>query len=77
VIGNSTVGRFAGGGGIASFGDVTLTNSTISGNSTAGDGSLGGGVLGDQVTLTNSIVSDNSTTAGTRAAAACTAATSR
>ena len=35
VIGNSTAGDFARGGGI--YGSVKLTNSTVSGNSTAGD----------------------------------------
>jgi fibronectin-binding autotransporter adhesin len=41
---------------------ATLTNSIISGNSTAGDASSGGGVEGVYgVTLTNSVVSDNRT----------------
>jgi Ca2+-binding RTX toxin-like protein len=40
---------------------VTLIDSTVSGNSTAGrDGSNGGGIHGRTVTLTNSTVSDNS-----------------
>ena len=53
-------------------GYVTLTNSTVSGNSTAGDYANGGGIYGT-ATLTNSTVSDNSrpaTTAGSLALAA-------
>ena len=41
--------------------DVTLTDSTVSGNSTAGDSADGGGIYGDAVTLTDSTVSGNST----------------
>ena len=55
------------GGGICAYGNVTLTQSTVSGNSTAGNGARGGGIFacGD-VTLTQSTVSGNST-AGTGA----------
>ena len=40
-------GRHADGGGIFGRGDVTLTNSTVSGNSTAGYDADGGGISGD------------------------------
>ena len=40
---------------------MTLTDSTVSGNSTAGDYASGGGISGIDVTLTNSTVSGNST----------------
>ena len=40
---------------------ATLTNSTVSGNSTEGDRSYGGGIIGVELTLTNSTVSGNST----------------
>ncbi|MEM9030137.1 MAG: right-handed parallel beta-helix repeat-containing protein, partial [Pseudomonadota bacterium] len=52
------------GGAIRSFdGAVTLTDSTVSGNSTAGADASGGGIYGRAggVTLTGSTVSDNST----------------
>ncbi|MEO1152235.1 MAG: hypothetical protein AAFW83_14795, partial [Pseudomonadota bacterium] len=50
------------GGGIRSLGDTILTNSTVSGNSTAGDGADGGGVFSfGATTLTNSTLSGNST----------------
>ena len=64
IIGNSTAGYAARGGGIGARHDVTITSSTISENSTAGDNSDGGGIhsiFGD-VTLNNSNVSGNSTT---------------
>ena len=64
-------GDDAGGGGI--FGDdytsVTLTNSTVSGNSTTGADADGGGISAggyqSDVTLTDSTVSGNSTTGAT------------
>ena len=60
-----TGGRnFYRGGAIwSSFADVTLTNSTLSGNSTVGLGQVGGGISSREgaVTLTNSTLSGNST----------------
>lgn len=56
------VGR---GGGVLNRGVLELTDSTISGNSTSGDGAYGGGLSnsGDgEATLTNSTISGNSTT---------------
>jgi hypothetical protein len=60
VSGNSTAGNLALGGGIYSAADdVTLTQSTVSGNTAGG---LGGGIFSrDNVTLTESTVSGNST----------------
>ena len=51
------------GGGIRSLSDLTINDSTISGNSTAGENSDGGGFFSaGATTLTNSTVSDNFTT---------------
>ncbi len=65
VTGGATTADFwAGGGGGIRAGedsDLTLTNSTVSGNSTAGDEANGGGISGGTVTLTNSTVSGNGT----------------
>ncbi len=59
----TAVGPSGSGGGIrgGAGSNLTLTNSTVSGNSTAGSYADGGGISGDSVTLTNSTVSDNST----------------
>jgi len=56
-----TGGRTTGdGGGIRSDGDVTLTDSTVRGNSSQGGTSRGGGIYASgDVTLTNSTISDN------------------
>jgi filamentous hemagglutinin family protein len=57
TIRNGNPGGFSSGGGVFSAGAVTLTNSTVSGN-TAGD--QGGGIFSNgDVTLTNSTVSGN------------------
>ena len=61
VSGNSTAGMYADGGGIYAY-SVTLTNSTVSGNS-SGE-SDGGGIGGSDVTLANSTVSGNSAHSG-------------
>ncbi len=53
-------GTAEGGGGIYSNYTLTLTNSTVSGNSAY----YGGGIAGNYATLTNSTVSDNSATYG-------------
>jgi predicted outer membrane repeat protein len=63
VINNATISGgnavSSGGGGIASGGSLTLTNSTVSGNSAVN----GGGIYNvGSLILTNSIVSDNLTT---------------
>jgi len=59
VSGNSTTGAYSDGGGIYASGNVTLTDSTISGNSSGG---AGGGIRASgSVTLTESTVSGNST----------------
>lgn len=62
---NWTEGDVAGGGGLIVFWgwfDATLTNSTVSGNSTFGYNSQAGGIAaGGNVFLTNSTVSGNST----------------
>jgi CSLREA domain-containing protein len=59
VAGNYTQGGASQGGGIATFGDVTLTNSTVAGN--AARSSPGGGVACDgTLTLSSSIVAGNS-----------------
>jgi predicted outer membrane repeat protein len=51
---------FGRGGGIFSVGTLTLINSTVSGNSTAGYARDGGGIFSaGTLTLTNSTVSDN------------------
>ena len=55
------------GGGILNSGTVTITNSTISGNSNSGGGGNGGGILnsnGGTVTITNSTISGNSASDG-------------
>jgi hypothetical protein len=60
--GNGPLGE---GGGIQflSTGTLTLIESTLSGNSTTGDGAYGGGIFAHmgRVTLTNSVLSGNST----------------
>ena len=59
------MGDSARGGGINGVnlsGNVTLTDSVISDNSTTGRLSDGGGIAGRYVTVTDSIISDNSTT---------------
>jgi predicted outer membrane repeat protein len=64
VSGNSTAGSFSPGGGIWADRDVTLIQSTVSGNS-AGGGSHGGGIFATRgVTLTQSTVSGNSAASG-------------
>lgn len=61
VIDNTTT--FAG-GGILTFGSLTLTDSTVSGNNLAGSFGRGGGISSSGVvTLTNSTVSGNSAAA--------------
>ena len=52
-----------GGGVYTDLGNVTLTDSTVSGNSTSGNEAHGGGISADRggVTLNNSTVSENST----------------
>ena len=62
IINNRTSGERSGGGGVFSRGDLTIANSTVSGNSTAGVGAYGGGVYADRVLITDSTVSGNSTT---------------
>ena len=50
------------GGAICTLGDLTLTNSTVSGNSTMGQSAKGGGLqIDDSATLINSTISGNST----------------
>lgn len=64
VTGGHTTDISEGGGGIRflSSGMLTISHSTISGNSTTGDLSYGGGILSEgAVTVTNSTVSGNST----------------
>ena len=56
-----------GGGGLYSFEAVSLTNSTVSGNSTTGASAGGGGLSGERIYMENSTVSGN-TTAGADAA---------
>ena len=57
--GNSTWAEGSMGGGIYAFGSVTVTNSTISGNSTSYDS--GGGIFAlGSVTVSNSTISGNS-----------------
>ena len=52
----------ASGGGISSYGEVALTSSTVSGNSTTGLRAYGGGISSyGEVALTSSTVSGNST----------------
>jgi Ca2+-binding RTX toxin-like protein len=53
-------GYAAQGGGIFAFNTVTLTASTITGNSATANGATGGGIVASTVTLTNSTVSGNS-----------------
>lgn len=55
---------FRNGGGIYSFGNVTVTNSTISGNFTSGGGGGGGIYSGGNLTVTNSTISRNSAGSG-------------
>jgi predicted outer membrane repeat protein len=51
---------FTAGGGIVAHGSVSLTNSTVSGNTVSGAGGRGGGIAGNTtVTLMNSTVSGN------------------
>ncbi|HKS64312.1 MAG TPA: right-handed parallel beta-helix repeat-containing protein, partial [Xanthobacteraceae bacterium] len=64
LTGGRTTASGGGGGGVLSQSALTLTNSTVSGNSTTGFSAKGGGIAGDIVTLTDSTVSGNST-AGT------------
>ena len=67
---NSSLESTHSGGGIRfnSLGTLSLTSSTVSGNSTAGNSAWGGGVFTNgNVTLTSSTVSGNST-AGNNAA---------
>jgi CSLREA domain-containing protein len=55
------------GGGILNSGTVTITNSTISGNSNGGGGGNGGGILNSNVgtmTIANSTISGNSANDG-------------
>ncbi len=63
LTGGATTANGEVGGGIrgGEGSNLTLTNSTVSGNSTAGRSADGGGISGGAVTLTNSTVSDNST----------------
>ena len=58
VSGNSAIGEFSNGGGIhATFGDISLTNSTVSGNSSyRGGGGISAG-NGGGISLTRSTVS--------------------
>ncbi|MEZ5923843.1 MAG: calcium-binding protein [Hyphomicrobiaceae bacterium] len=57
---NSTAHELAAGGGLLAF-NITLTDSTVSGNSA---GWYGGGIAGDTVTLFGTTVSDNSAAFG-------------
>jgi CSLREA domain-containing protein len=60
---NGTTGSASQGGGIGAFGDVTLTNSTVAGNTVTM--APGGGVASDRtLTLTSSIVADNTAAGG-------------
>ena len=59
--GRTTVSDERGGAIRSDLADVTLTNSTVSGNSTAGFGAVGGGISANTAVLTNSTVSGNST----------------
>ena len=63
VTGGRTMRGANAGGGILVVGSVALTNSTVSGNSTAGYVAYGGGIsaFNGSVTLTNSAVTGNST----------------
>jgi hypothetical protein len=58
--GRTTLDEAHGGAIQSADSTVTLTNSTLSGNSTTGDNASGGGVYG-AVTMTNSTISGNST----------------
>ena len=61
--GDITGGSGNGGGAIKSRENLTLTGSTVSGNSTAGDFAYGGGIFSrGALTLTQSTVSGNNTT---------------
>ena len=62
ITGNLTVYPAWHGGGIHAVGPVTITQSTVSGNSAGGSG--GGIFAGNGVTLTQSTVSGNSTNSG-------------
>ena len=53
-------GYAAQGGGIFAFDTVTLTASTVTGNSATANGASGGGIVASTVTLTNSTVGGNS-----------------
>ncbi len=59
--GRTTASGERGGAIRADDADVTLTNSTVSGNSTAGESAFGGGISASTATLTNSTVSENGT----------------
>ena len=57
---SSGPGGGPGGGGIANFGSLTLSNSTVSGNTSGGPGVPGGGIVNyGTLTLSNSTVSGN------------------
>ena len=59
VSGNKVYGSGNGGGGISSFGKVTIINSTISGNQ-AQYSALGGGIQNSgTMTVTNSTITGN------------------
>lgn len=62
---NTTIGPFAGGGGIWARGPVTLVASTVSGNATHGIDSHGGGIHAflTELVAMNSTISGNSTLA--------------
>jgi hypothetical protein len=65
IIGNSTNGAYADGGGVcvsAEYATVYAVNSTFAENLTTGTGARGGGVASTSVTLRNSSVSGNGTT---------------
>jgi len=62
VSNSSSIGKYASGGGIFSSGNVTLTNSTVSGNladSSKYDGVGAGVYAGGSVTIVNSTISGN------------------
>jgi hypothetical protein len=62
VTGSSTGGGF--GGAVFVSGNLTLTNSTVSGNTATGAGGVGGIFVNGNATLTNSTISGNTDTAG-------------
>lgn len=59
IRGNTATGR--GGGIFCGPGDLSITNSTITGNSTTGSFGNGGGVFANRATVTNSTLTDNQT----------------